>query len=533
MTTSQKFSADRVRYAVANRYNPIRGLTPQTLLSKVEGWRRGDLRLLALLWEEMEERDWVMKNVVAKRKRDAARCEWEIMVEDDSPEAEAQKEFLEEFYSKIQVSHAIERDLRGGISLLLRQMMDSVGKRYAVHEVIWKPSPGSLTADFIFVPLWFFEARAGKLAFLETDTAIDGTPLAPYEWMVTVGDGLMLASSFAYVAKDLGFKDWLNVSEKFGVPGLDAETDAAPGSAEWNQLRDALEAFGRDWAMVRNRSAKINLIEMKNAGSLPQPPLVEYIDRALASLWRGADLSTISANAGQGQGASIQGNESDLLREDDCGILSETLNEFIDKPALQWRFGPDVEQLAYFRVRPPIQTDKQKDLWVDRFLLEAGAPLGVADTLERYSRPMPSDGEDLLVYQPKNPGAGFGDAGGPGPSPAPGQSEPANDAPGSGDGSDQSADMANAATAQMQALRTAFAQDLQPVRDRIKAILTIEDPEIMAQKLRAFRGELPGLLRSINADPAAAREFEGVFAARLLDGITQSVPRARADKSGA
>ena len=42
------------------------------------------------------------------------------------------------------------------------------------------------------------------------------------------------------------------------------------------------------------------------------PALVERMDRAIAALYRGADLSSISK--GEGMGVSLHGEESDMLQ---------------------------------------------------------------------------------------------------------------------------------------------------------------------------------------------------------------------------
>jgi hypothetical protein len=96
------------------------------------------------------------------------------------------------FYANCRVTNALDENEKGGFKLLLRQMMDAVGKKYAVHEIVWRtveasgvenaasetadPS-GSLgtavptiptqryTAEFRFVPLWFFENTTGSCVF--------------------------------------------------------------------------------------------------------------------------------------------------------------------------------------------------------------------------------------------------------------------------------------------------------------------------------------------------------------------------------
>jgi hypothetical protein len=68
-------------------------------------------------------------------------------------------------------------------------------------------------------------------------------------------------------------------------------------------------------------------------------------------------------------------------------------------------------------------------------------------------------------------------------------------------------------------LARAVAEDLEPVRQRVADVLAIEDPAILARRLRALREELPGLLRDLNADPAGARALEDVLSAAVLSGM--------------
>jgi hypothetical protein len=69
-------------------------------------------------------------------------------------------------------------------------MMDAIIQRYAVHEIVWQPGPGGLTAELRRVPLYFFENRSGKLRFIGPENRADGTELEDDGWMVTVAEGL-------------------------------------------------------------------------------------------------------------------------------------------------------------------------------------------------------------------------------------------------------------------------------------------------------------------------------------------------------
>jgi len=105
--------------------------------------------------------------------------------------------------------------------------------------------------------------------------------------------------------------------------------------------------------------------------------------RALASLWRGADLATISK--GEGVGASLQSDEGDILLEDDLMLCEEALNEQASKPCIDYLFGT-TRCLAYLKLTRPQRKNIDQDLKVDEFLLKSGVPQAVKDVAERYER---------------------------------------------------------------------------------------------------------------------------------------------------
>ena len=314
--------------------------------------------------------------------------------------------------------------------------MDAVGKYYAVHEVIWQPilkapnpniqapeknqilnktdgtdggSAGAspyqgtgydLTAKFIFCPIWWFEGTRGKLRFLPSEFQVYGNEMKPGDWLVTCGEGLMEACSVIYLMKSMLLKSNMAFLDKFGQPGIHGETDAPKGSVEWNNFVEAVEQFGQEWATITNRGAKINLIESKAHGDAGFQALLEVFDRAITQLWRGSDLGTKSRQ--NAVGASLQEDESEILETDDAKMIEETLDTKVTKYALAWKFGVDAPQLAYVKLRTAPRRDIQTDIAVDTFLTgftdkEGRGLLGLQNTLERYGRPLPREGEGRLV----------------------------------------------------------------------------------------------------------------------------------------
>lgn len=396
MNTKATTAVTRMRRAQAARLSPLRQLTPEALSRQLDEFNLGRLGAAARTWELIERRDDVLAGVAAKRKKAVARLGWEVLAHDTSAEAAAHRTALETFYSNIRVTHALDANNRGGFSLLLQQMMDAVGKRYAVHEIVWAPGGAgeqALSAEFRFVPLWYFENTTGRLRFLENDTDTDGRDLEDGAWLVTTGDGLMEACGHAFLYKHLPLRDWLVYCERNGMPGVKAVTDALPGTLEWESAREAVEAFGAEYHAVLSRGTELEPIDMTSRGELPYQPLVERMDRVMISLWRGADLSTLSS--GNSTGVSVQRDETLLLENHDAIHLSEILNAQVDRYVIQYLFGKAAPK-ASVRIKTNVSTDPHLDLAIAQKLYDLGAPLGLAHLMERFGFPLPAATEQTL-----------------------------------------------------------------------------------------------------------------------------------------
>ena len=402
LKTRSIISAERARRGLQSRFFPIRSLTPESLGRQLDEFQAGNFRLVAQTWDAIERRDDVLQGVASKRKKAVARLGWEILTNEDTPEAEAHRRALEFFYKNLTATSAADQNQKGGLVLLIEQMMDSVGKKYAVHEIVWQPgseqsadNSGFLKATFRFVPLWFFKNRTGSLRFLEKDSSFVGVELDENAWLVTVGDGLMESCSVAYLYKNLPLRDWLIYSERNGMPGVKGVTDALPGSAEWEQAREAVEDFGAEFHALMGRGTDIEAIDLTARGELPYPKLVERMDKVIIALWRGADLSTLSASSGVG--ASVQKSETQLIEHHDARIISETLNTQVDRVVIKYLFGTEHSK-ASIQLKLAGETEVMQDLRIVRQLWEMGMPLPLRYLYERFRIPPPQEGETLLNH---------------------------------------------------------------------------------------------------------------------------------------
>jgi phage gp29-like protein len=371
------------------RFNPLRSLTPARLASALDSSAAGWLREAALIYEAIETREAIVRSVMTKRRASVSRRDWQIIIPDaDDPRGEAHKETLQYFYNNLTVTDAADMNVRSGMSGLLRQMMDAIIQKYAVHEIVWRPSRDGLTAQLRRVPLYFFENRSGKLRYTGPETRVDGMPLEDGGWMVTTAEGLGEALSLCYMYKRLSVQDWLAFSEKFSVPGVLGRTSAKSGSPEGNAMRDSVLAYASEWQGViygdDNTIPKpLEIIQTAGGDNLPQQLLAQYMDKMISCLVRGGDLSTVSKQ--DSTGASLQQGETDTLIQDDCAMVSETLQTQLDRLVIRMVHGDDTPA-AYIRVNPPGEQDLARDMAIDTGLVALGVKQSPAALAERYGR---------------------------------------------------------------------------------------------------------------------------------------------------
>jgi phage gp29-like protein len=485
MTPKQSIQVTDVRVTqfIRSRFNPTRGITPEILSTQLDAWDAGWISQLALIMETVEDRDPIIKTVAGKRKKAVIRYPWEILTIDDSAEAQKHKDALLYFYNNAECVNAINDNERGSVKLLVRQMMDAVGKGYAVHEIVWQPvGNGELTAQFRFVPLWFFESTTGKLRYLTSEGMLYGVPMEDGAWMVTHGDGLMRATSVAWMFKKLVSDDWMAYCEKFGLPGVVVKTNASKGSEQWEEAKAAAENFGSEFAAVFSATDEVNLIEAKNAGVNPFEAVYERKQREIAALWRGADLSTMSQGKSDSSGASLQGDESMLLEQEDADKISETLNNQVDTYVIRYLFGDAVKPMAYFKIRIPDKKNVDQEIRTDEFLVKHGVQLSIQEAAERYGRAQADAGEPILTA-PAVPSMV-----------PPGQPGLPNTA---------------------EEYRDAVAADLKPWIDRIETIMRIEDGDEFSKALREFQVDLDKL----KLTGSAAGELEKALQRALLKEV--------------
>lgn len=505
------------------RGNAIYAVNPDRLAAAVTGWASGYVAGLARIIDEYEMRDDVARIGVRKRDAAVARCEHTVLIEEGhekDPRAELHRDVLKRFWAGITVTSAFNRSQRGGIRLLKKQMMSAQSYGWACHNIVWDTSdPENLTAKFIHVPLWHFENLTGELRFKPTVNQYYGLPMEPGSWLVHASDAIGPAVALAACAKHMGLQDWLLFSERAAIPGILGKTGAQIGSEAWNNLCKMIEDWGRDWKAVTDRDTDITTVTLNGNGTPPMPGLVERMDRAIAALYRGADLSTISK--GEGLGASLQGEEADMLEADDCASLAESLHEQVDRYVIRWATG-DRDPLAYIWIEPTKRPDVEGRIKVNEHLIAHGAKLSMRDELNWFGRSEADadDADDRSMTASLTP-QGVPGMGLPNETPFNRDENAFKIAPRSPDGQGEGktpppSQIAKKRPLDLKAIAEAFADQNAPAAKAIREVLANPTPSAFASLAANINGLLP-------EDPALA----AVIAETMASAFTEATPTSK------
>lgn len=202
---TSEITDERILWEKRARYNPLLNLTPQKLRTANDAFKVGYLSQAALnLGGSRGIRRYYIYGRRPSGTKGVSRLSWNIVPlgAADKKTAQRHADVLEDFYNNISWSSACDKHQIGGFSRLVEAMLDCVGKKYSVHEIIWKPIPQQrkLRAEFKFVPLYFFENTIGELRLLRSPMSITGDELKAGKWLVTAANKpLMKACSVYYL----------------------------------------------------------------------------------------------------------------------------------------------------------------------------------------------------------------------------------------------------------------------------------------------------------------------------------------------
>lgn len=373
------------------------GLTPYALGNLLVNAAQGDAHEYLTLAEEIEERDLHYACELGKRKLAVSKLP--VTVEAASDDAKDVK-LADEV-------RALPK--KAGFRGLLKDLLDGIAKGYSVAEIIWdrsgrvwQPTRYAWRDPRFFV---FDQVSRQEIRLLDEENMAEGIPLEPYKYIVhlphiksgvPIRGGLARVAAWAWICKSYTIKDWLALTEVFGMPLRVGKYGPNAKDDDINILKMAVANLGSDAAAVIPESMMIDLIERKStSGESIFKVLAEYLDAQVSKLILG-QTATTQGTPGKLGNEDAQAEVRHDIRDDDGEQLSETLNRDLVKPFIDLNFGPQ-ENYPQLLLRAP----EREDITILTTALKDLVPLGLeveqSVVRDKLGLPDPAKGAKLLT----------------------------------------------------------------------------------------------------------------------------------------
>lgn len=463
--------------------NPLRGLVISRLVDLFDAAERGEYADLQWTYRKIEKRYAILRSLIARRRAALQKLDWNIKISDVIPDgleslAQEQQAMLRARYDAIgNLGEAIaflERaEFRGYAHLQKHRRADGL-----VTELHWLPQWNWVrdgnSGDWVWNP----EAKQTTASSLPNDNRI-GVGLNRDDFIIRETDlPINEIAAISFVNSSMAKKDWAAFIEIFGLPNCIIIMPPMIPSGKEDDYEDSAQrvAEGGSGAIPHGSDAKFPSAAVR--ASAPFKEFLDYEEKDVVLAGTGGKLTMLNEATGiGGSQAGVHQDAFDDLANAEAMDISEVLQKQFDAQELAAEF-PGRPVLAYFELAKVQQADPNQ--LVDQVTkLGAQFVLNADEVSEKTGwklaeKTAPAPATPLLLPAPDDTETSW-----------PNRTQ------------DQEPDR--------QAVYEAIARDLQPLRKRIERILQIEDPEILKTKLESLRGELPSLLRDLNADPDSAR----------------------------
>ena len=386
--------------------HPSRGLTPQRLASHLVDAELFDATQFLELAEDMEEKDLHYRAVLGTRKLAVSQLDLTVEAASTSAADVANADL---------VRAALQRH---DVEDVLFDLLDGLGKGYAIAEMIWETNAKEWMPKCIEWrdPKFFIYDRENGTTLLLRDGA-QWLPLTPYKYLyhrpksksgLPIRGGLSRAAAWVWLFKNFSVKDWVVFAELYGQPIRIGRYQPGASEDEKALLVRAVSSIGSDAAAVMPQSMMIEFIEAKTSGNTTlYKDLARYLDEQTSKLVLGQTATTeVSADGGSRALGDVHNEVRRDIQRSDARQLAKTLTRDFVRPIVDLNRGP---QTAY----PTIKVGLPDELSVLARIKDATSlvPYGLRISAKEVRDPLgfsePKPGEELLlppvIAKPEDP----------------------------------------------------------------------------------------------------------------------------------
>ena len=227
----------------------------------------------------------------------------------------------------------------------LFDLMDAVGKGFAVCEIMWETSKSQWRPSRLEyrLPTWFrYDYETGTRLQRRDDT---------YQWMdlepakfvvhehraksgIAMRGGLARCAAWAWAFKNFGIRDWLRFIEAYGHPLRVGKYDRGSTEPERQVLLQAVANIASDASAIVPEGMLIEFVGSQGTGvrSDLYKDLLAYIDASISKAVLGQTLTTQEGDSGSYSFGQVHDEVRQDIERSDARQLAATLTKSIGLP---------------------------------------------------------------------------------------------------------------------------------------------------------------------------------------------------------
>ena len=397
---------------VTDKYSeyPSDGLTPVGLAEIFKEADAGDVLRQAELFEEMEEKDPHLFSQLQTRKNAVTGLDYEVIPFDsDDPRDKEIAEFVEAQLGGIE-----------GFEDIMLDLLDAIGKGFAVSEIMWSYDEGHVVVDDIRSrhQKRFFWDSVDDSFKVRTQEAPEGIELPKNKFIVhkykarsghPSRAGVLRVVAWMYLFKNYTLKDWVAFCEVFGMPLRLGKYQPGASEDDKRALMQALVAIGADAAGIFPDGTAIEFVNTEKTSSTDlYERLARYCDEQVSKAILGQTLTSDSGGGSYAQSKTHNDVRHDLTVAD-CKAIAATLRRDLIRPLVLYNFGED-KRIPYLRFDAEESEDlTQTATVIGTLIREAGLKVPTSYIYKKFSIPKPEGDEEVATPPGQTAqGAGFG-----------------------------------------------------------------------------------------------------------------------------
>ena len=313
--------------------NPLRGVTLEGIVAKIEQGERGAFADLQWFYQAMERSDALIATVMMRRRAALLSCQWHVRPEEsptDAVLASEQAAFLRDHYDRVE-------NLREAAAFLATATF----RGFAHVEKHAADGGGVVRLEPVEQWFWCREGMFGEWTYnRDARSGVDrGERIERGNFVVCEAPmALDRILAVQYLRRNMALRDWSSYLDVYGIPSMFIV--GPPGvsddkEAEYLEVAERLAKDGRGY--LPNGTD----VKYVNGGGSGRPPFrdhLDYLDKQITLLGTGG-LLTMLTESGSGTLAGSAHQEAfRQVAKADAVMVSEALQRDFDAPLLAAAF---------------------------------------------------------------------------------------------------------------------------------------------------------------------------------------------------